>query len=57
MARDPVAQTRSALYGAARGLGWLQAARKGRVGRRTANVALGRMATRAIRRLTKGVRI
>lgn len=51
MARDPISQLRSILYGSARLLGDVNAVRKGKVGRRVKNRVLGRAASRILRKL------
>lgn len=50
-----IGRTRGLLYGVARILGDVNAVRRGRTGQRVANRALGRVAGRAIRRMTRGL--
>lgn len=51
-----VSKTRGLLYGVAQLLGDVNAVRRGRIGQRVANRALGRVAGRTIRRMTRGIR-
>ena len=51
--KDPLSQTRGALYGLARLLGDVQAVRKGTVGKRIARRAAGKVAGRLLGKLFK----
>lgn len=51
-----IGKTRRVGYGLMRLLGDVNSVRRGRIGQRVANRALGRVAGRAIRGLTRGIR-